>query len=149
MSIFQSLTHYFTIVVILTFTAFLIGIQSGRSEAVAVISFERFERGERLTEREFNFLLKEAKWPRNLWAEVKAVAKCESSWRPGAINKKTGDFGLMQVNYESHSDKILAPKYLMNPLTNLKVAWRIYHEARDRGERWGPWRSSNECHGLA
>lgn len=54
-----------------------------------------------------------------------AIAIQESRFKPGAVNSKSGDYGLMQVNYRWHRDKVGSPRELLDPSVNVRVAMGI------------------------
>ncbi len=102
-----------------------------------------------LTEVEFDRLLASTPWPKTLHRAVKKIAFCESSWIPNAKGP-TGDYGLMQVRFRNHPEKVAAPRDLHDPVTNLSVAYTVFREA-ERGRfksGFAPWYMSNKCHGL-
>ena len=63
---------------------------------------------------------------------IAAIIVCESSARPRVISK-TGDYGLMQIHYSAHKDKISKRSDLFNPRINIFLGTRIfaqYHKGR-------------------
>ena len=56
---------------------------------------------------------------------IASIIVVESSARPNAISKG-GDYGLMQVRYKVHKDKVKNAKDLLKPEINIKVGTRIY-----------------------
>jgi hypothetical protein len=68
-----------------------------------------------------------------------AVAKCESSFNPKAISPGRGSWGLFQINWYAHADRVAAMGYrwgqLLDPAVNVTVAKTVYDDAGG----WGPW----------
>lgn len=65
-------------------------------------------------------------------ALIAAIIVCESSARPRVISK-TGDYGLMQIHYSAHRDKVKRRKDLFNPRINIFTGNKIlaqYHKGR-------------------
>ena len=64
-----------------------------------------------------------------------AVMACESGGDPAAISPDGQNWGLMQVNLV-HLWRVGGDPYrLLDPETNMRVAWDIYVD----GGGWGPW----------
>lgn len=61
-----------------------------------------------------------------------SVALKESKFRPDAINSRSGDYGLMQVNYRWHKDKVSSKRELLDPETNAEVGLSILHSYAKR-----------------
>ena len=71
-------------------------------------------------------------WP---FAEAWVVMMCESGGDPAAISPDGQNWGLMQVNLV-HLWRVGGDPYrLLDPETNVRVAWDIYVD----GGGWGPW----------
>ena len=62
-------------------------------------------------------------------ALIAAIIVCESSARPRVISK-TGDYGLMQIHYSAHRDKVKHRKDLFNPRINIFTGTRIFAQYR-------------------
>jgi len=99
----------------------------------------------KLDDDEITGYLALAGWPESLQGDAKKVITCESGGRPYAENKETKDYGLLQVNYGWHKNKVGDVRELFSPYTNLLVGLRIYREAGG----WQPWKASIRCHGLS
>lgn len=61
-----------------------------------------------------------------------AVARCESTMNPMAYS--VGQYGLFQVAYRYHAERVNAPEDLYDPAINVAVAFSIYSASG-----WGPW----------
>lgn len=73
------------------------------------------------------------------------VARCESGLRETAANTtknkdKSRDDGLFQINSSAHNIPV---RFLHDMRVNVMVARHLYDTSG-----WGPWKSSNKCHGL-
>jgi len=80
----------------------------------------------------------------DLAGEARKVCACESGGDPNAISK-TGDYGLMQINFKTWSKVFNVTKeQLLDPDTNLRIAREIYL----RTNSWTAWKSSKNCHSL-
>ena len=62
-------------------------------------------------------------------ALIAAIIVCESSARPRVISK-TGDYGLMQIHYNAHKDKISKRSDLFNPRINIFLGTKIFAQYR-------------------
>ena len=62
-------------------------------------------------------------------ALIAAIIVCESSARPNVISKG-GDYGLMQIHYSAHKDKISKRSDLFNPRINIFLGTRIFAQYR-------------------
>ena len=60
-------------------------------------------------------------------ALIAAIIVCESSARPSVISK-TGDYGLMQIHYNAHKNKISKRSDLFNPRINIFLGTRIFSQ---------------------
>ena len=56
---------------------------------------------------------------------IASIIVRESGARPNAISK-VGDYGLMQVRYKVHRDKVKSAKALLNIETNIDIGTRIF-----------------------
>ena len=56
---------------------------------------------------------------------IAAIIVCESSARPRVISK-TGDYGLMQIHYSAHRDKVKRRTDLFNPRINIFTGTKIF-----------------------
>ena len=65
----------------------------------------------------------------------------ESTGDPNAYS--AGNYGLFQINYSAHVDKLVRvtgssdPDLLFDPAINTAVAWLVYDESG--GRTWQPW----------
>ena len=82
----------------------------------------------------------------NRAGEAKKIISCENSSATSSrvnLNKNgTADFGPFQIN--SIHAKRFGTKFMVDPIENVRVAYKIYQE-----QNWRPWFSSNNCHKLA
>lgn len=62
-------------------------------------------------------------------ALIAAIIVCESSARPRVVSK-TGDYGLMQIHYKAHKDKVSKRSDLFNPRINIFLGTRIFAQYR-------------------
>ena len=75
------------------------------------------------------------------------VFKCESGLNPRAVSA-TGDYGIGQINLESHRRKIQGEndvqkiEWLFDYKNNIRLARSLYDASG-----WGPWDSSRACWG--
>lgn len=73
---------------------------------------------------------------RNIPAEIAlGVVLKESQFNPQAVNRRSGDYGLMQVNYRWHQDKVANRQELLDPDVNIDVGMSILRDyaTRERG----------------
>lgn len=69
------------------------------------------------------------------------IMRRESRCNPGAINHRSGDYGLTQINLRTwlarliHDGVVTGAGELLEPQTNLRAARYIYERAG-----WSPWR---------
>lgn len=72
-------------------------------------------------------------WP---CAEALSLAWCESRYDAAAVSPDGANYGLFQVNV-IHRGRVGGDvRALLDPVTNVRVAYEIY---RDAGYSWGPW----------
>lgn len=65
-----------------------------------------------------------------------AVAQCESELNPRAYNARNGYYGLFQIDFSIHANRVNGnSQTLFDPATNTRVAYEIY---RDQGG-WNAW----------
>lgn len=64
------------------------------------------------------------------------VARCESGLKSNAVNKKTLDYGIFQIN-KVHA---VNPKFLMDWRINIQIAKHLFEKSG-----WNPWNSSRRC----
>jgi len=107
------------------------------------LTVEEIEGLLKLDDDELTAYLNLAGWPEELQEEAMKVIFCESGGDVYAENKETKDYGLFQVNYGWHKEKVISREALFSPSTNVSVALKIY---KRRG--WLPWKASNPCHHL-
>lgn len=70
---------------------------------------------------------------RNIPEEIAiGVVLKESRFDAGAVNAKSGDYGLMQVNYRWHRDKVPARSALLDIDTNIRIGMNILQEYAKR-----------------
>ena len=82
------------------------------------------------------------KYFKELAPEARKISYCESGNNPRAISK-TGDYGLMQVNYGVWGKEFsISKESLLDPDTNLRIAKQIY----DRSGSFRAWYMSFKCH---
>lgn len=77
-------------------------------------------------------------------AQAIRVARCESGLNPRAVSR-TGDVGLMQINYSAHHwpGESFAEfrRRMSDPMRNLRYAYRLSRG----GTSWSHWRWSEHC----
>ena len=61
-----------------------------------------------------------------------SIAKTESSCRPGAINQKTHDYGLMQINRKTAAAYGYTPAQIMQIKTNVRLSAKVLVYMRKR-----------------
>lgn len=91
-----------------------------------------------LTEAELRAAATQAGWPAELQDQLVAVAWCESSFRPNASNRFA--YGIMQLvpAWFDYAGEDFAS--WMDPVVNLRVAYRVYAYDIDRGhDPWSQW----------
>lgn len=99
-----------------------------------------------ITEQELRAILALYDWPQE---EALAIAYCETggTLAPWAFSGR--DYGIFQVRYDQHTDKVARPEDLYNVLINVRVAYAIaawskaYH-----GWWWQPWYNCAVLNGL-
>ncbi len=89
-----------------------------------------------LSEGEFDSHLLAAGVPIEWWADFKAIAHCESRWRPEAIGDGGNSIGLMQMWYGWASKAGVTD--LLDPVQNL-IAAKYVREVRGRYGGGGGW----------
>lgn len=96
--------------------------------------------GASLSEAEFDALLQSAGVPVEWWADFKAIAHCESRWRPDAVGDGGNSLGLLQMWYGWA--KPAGVTDLMDPLQNI-IAAKYVREVRGRYGGGGGWSCAN------
>lgn len=89
-----------------------------------------------LSEGDFDSYLLSAGVPLEWWADFKAIAHCESRWRPEAIGDGGNSIGLMQMWYGWASKAGVTD--LLDPVQNL-IAAKYVREVRGRYGGGGGW----------
>jgi hypothetical protein len=87
-----------------------------------------------------------AGWPEHLLEELDAVLWGESRCEPDVVSS-TGDWGLAQINWTAHGDRVEALGFtrddLLVPAVNLLVARQVYLAAESAWWcGWEPWSAS-------
>jgi len=63
-----------------------------------------------------------------------SIAKVESNMNPFAINRESGDYGLLQINWEANGKKyVKKPAELLDVNKNVEVACKIIRKNLDAG----------------
>lgn len=68
-----------------------------------------------------------------------AIANTESNCKPGAVNKKTHDYGLMQINAKTALAHGYTIAQIMNPKLNVQIAAQTLVFMRKRFKRKPKW----------
>ena len=63
---------------------------------------------------------------------LKAISIVESSGNPNAVNAKTGDYGLMQLNKNNLHAWNISPEQALNPVVNIDLASKLLIEYKRR-----------------
>lgn len=93
-----------------------------------------------LTEGEMDSYLLAAGVPLEWWADFKAIAHCESRWRPEAIGDGGNSIGLMQLNRMWFAYAGTDVEKWDDPLVNIQTAWATFNYDIGRGyEPWTQW----------
>jgi len=58
---------------------------------------------------------------------IASIIVVESSVRPYAISRG-GDYGLMQIRYKVHKDKVKSANHLLDPKTNIFIGTKIFKQ---------------------
>jgi hypothetical protein len=73
--------------------------------------------------------------------EIVALIMAESAFKADSVNKKTGDYGLGQINWEYWGKPLgLAPQDLLDPSTNIVMTCHVY---KFFGEDFGKYHRGN------
>lgn len=77
---------------------------------------------------------------------LEKIAWCESGFWPEAVNQQTKDYGIFQINLESHRNRIPGKtdeekiSWLKNPYNNIMFGYTLFLE-----QGISPWNSSYNC----
>ena len=95
-------------------------------------------------------------WPEHLLPTLGEVMWNESRCQSDAHNKRSGDYGLTQINWSYHETRThgfgYTKKDLYVPAVNLMIAYDIYKDALNTSGYcgWWPWNpSGNYCEGRS
>lgn len=89
-----------------------------------------------LSEAELRAVLTAAGWPAELHDAAMRVARCESSWSPGAIGDHGASLGLFQVNLKTWFPYAGEdPEQWADPIVNARVALAAYRYS----DGWRQW----------
>lgn len=86
-------------------------------------------------------------------ADITMIAGRESGWRSDAVNRRTSDRGMWQINWKNLQRPgydglrarldIVGDADLLDLDTNAAVAFQMFRDSVDAGEPWFPWRGSD------